>query len=113
MSVIRTLKRSSPEGAPVFFDESRYRKRRRPGDVSDVVVGAGEDAVAIILRDFDKVLHQERGKLVLLLHPLLERLNRGRRVLDPGAKHLAHGRGDLRMVHLDRAMQGVDLALVA
>src|SRR5262249_13766698 len=60
-------------------------------DFLDGVVRASEDTFAVVLGDFDEMLHQERREFVQLLHLLLERLDRRRLVLDLHTEDLAHG----------------------
>jgi hypothetical protein len=104
---------SSSKRLTVLFDKSRDRQRRRSGDLFHGIVRAREDACPVILSDFDEVLHQEGWEFVQVLHLLTEFLDRGRAVIDLRTEHFAHGGGDLGMVHLDRTMEGVDLALMA
>ena len=104
---------SSSKRLTVLFDKSRDRQHRRSSDLFRGIVRAREDACPVILSDFDEVLHQEGWEFVQVLHLLTEFLDRDRAVLDLRTEHFAHGGGDLGMVHLDRTMEGVDLALMA
>src|ERR1700758_904480 len=97
----------------MFLDECRNRKRRRPGDLLHHIVATSEDTVLVVLSDFDKVLREERVKLIHLLHLLLEFLDGTWGVRDLYSKHLAHGSSNFGMVHLDRTVKVVDLTLMA
>jgi hypothetical protein len=89
------------------------RESRRSSDLFDCVIGSREDAVAVILGHFDKMLSQERRKLVEIFHLVPELCNGRRRVFDLGAENVAHDGGDLGVVHFDRASERVRLALMA
>src|SRR5690242_21737312 len=59
------------------------------------------------------MLREERRKLVKGFHLDSEFLDGSGSVFDPGVENLAHRGCDLNMVHLDRAVERVGLALVA
>ena len=74
------------ECSSVLRNELLDCERRRSGNRLDNVIDAREDSIAIVLGDLGQMLHQERRELVEIFHSVLERLDRGRRIIDSGAK---------------------------